>query len=150
MREIPLTQGKVALVDDEDYEYLNQFKWYAQKIHNIYYAMRSLPKINKPHQLCMHAVIVGTPPGMVTDHINGNGLDNRRENLRIVTNRENLQNLHHPKSSKYPGVSFITSRKKWRTQIQLKGKRQFLGEYSDETTAATVYAVANEVIKQEA
>lgn len=150
MKEIPLTQGKVALVDDEDFERINQFKWYARKTHNMYYAVHTLPRSQNQRKLYMHAIIIGTPPRKMTDHINGDGLDNRKENLRVVTNRENLQNLHVKKTSKYPGVRFVRQSKKWRATIQFKGKQYNLGNYSDELTAATVYAVASEVIKMEA
>ncbi len=90
----------------------------------------------------MHAVIVGTPKGMQTDHINGNGLDNRRENLRVVTHRKNAQNRHTPKSSKYPGVTWHKSARKWQAQIRVAGKKHHLGLYEDEETAGIVYAMA--------
>lgn len=95
----------------------------------------------------MHAVIAGTPKGMDTDHINGNGLDNRRCNLRIVTARQNQQNQNIQKSSKYPGVHWQKDARKWRAQIRVNGKQQYLGYYDDEETAGIVYAMACNAIK---
>ena len=94
MKEIKLTQGKVALVDDRDYEALNCFKWYVTNpIKTRSYAVRSQQiSPNVREKLRMHRVILQTPHGLLTDHINGNGLDNRRENLRIVTSSQNSMN----------------------------------------------------------
>lgn len=143
MKEIPLTQGKVALVDDEDYPELSKFKWHAHKDHNTYYAGRASPGVNgKQHHIRMHAIIVRTPKGMHTDHINGNGLDNRRCNLRIVTTRGNGQNRHCPKTSKYPGVSWHKRDRKWQAEIQIGGKHRSLGYFDIESEAATAYRVA--------
>lgn len=145
-REIPLTQGKVALVDDEDYPELSKFKWCAMKRPTgNYYAVRQSPKDPVTHKsitIRMHAVIVGTPGGLETDHIDGDGLNNRRCNLRIVTSRQNHQNLHIPKSSKYPGVTWDKRASKWHAQIQVNDKRRHLGYYDDEETAARRYRIA--------
>jgi hypothetical protein len=101
----------------------------------------------KSHIIRMHTVIAGTPKGKDTDHLNGDGLDNRRENLRAVTHRENLQNLHIKKSSKYPGVYWNKQVKKWRVRIVVAGKRPHLGYYEDEETAGIIYAMACNAIK---
>lgn len=150
MKTIPLTQGKVALVDDEDYSELSKHRWYANKFRNTYYAVRNLPTNLESHKnmsQLMHIAIVGTPRGMQTDHINGNGLDNRRCNLRVVTHRQNLQNRHVPKTSKYPGVSWDKPHHRWRTDFQFDGKKHYLGQYKDEQTAAIVYIIACETLK---
>lgn len=148
MKEILLTQGKVALVDDEDYPELSKFKWYAHKDYNTLYALRKSSRVNgKQHTIPMHSVILGTPKGMETDHINGNGLDNRRENLREVTTRENAQNRHTPKTSKYPGVTWHKQRGKWQANIRVAGKLNYLGLYGDEETAGIVYAMACNAVK---
>lgn len=148
MKEILLTQGKVALVDDEDYPELSKYRWCAHKDGNTYYAMRHSPTINgKRHTILMHVVISGTPKGMETDHINGNGLDNRRENLRVVTRRENTQNRHSPKSSKYPGVTWHKQRGKWMAYINVGSKQHYLGLYENEETAGIVYAMACNAVK---
>lgn len=140
MREIPLTRGKVALVDDEDFEHLSHFKWNAHKCRNTYYATRqSRVADGRARFIRMHIEIVGTPVGMVTDHINGNGLDNRRKNLRIVTNRENAQNRHVLKTSKYPGVTWQKEPGKWSARIMIDGRVRSLGLFSDEEKAADAY-----------
>ena len=143
-KEIPLTQGKVALVDDCDYEELSKYRWYAHKNYNTFYAQRKSPRdpvTRKRNIILMHVIIAGTPNGMETDHINGNGLDNRRGNLRVVTTRQNAQNRHICKTSKYPGVSWDKDKRKWRVQIYATGKH-YLGRYDDEITASRRYQIA--------
>ena len=85
MKKIELTQGKVALVDDCDYERLNRYKWHTFKHLNLFYAARNSPRINgKKHMIQMHYEIIGKPPkGFVTDHIDGDGLINLRSNFRF-------------------------------------------------------------------
>src|ERR1035437_8429020 len=97
-REIPLTMGQVALVDDEDYDWLmSQGKWHALKrTHGTaYYAMRAVrkPGGGYSHQ-CMHRILMDAPKGIEVDHINGNGIDNRRANLRTATHLQNSSNKH--------------------------------------------------------
>jgi hypothetical protein len=96
-KEIILTRGKVAIVDDEDFKYLNQYKWYASKIpkYDLWYANRttSLKKEGFRKDIGMHRVIMNPPPKMFVDHIDHNGLNNQRSNLRIVTQRQNNQNM---------------------------------------------------------
>lgn len=98
MKEIPLTQGYVALVDDGDYEELSQFNWYANvQSDGRVYARRMNNRTKR--QVSMHRQIAGVP-GLVIDHINGNGLDNRRDNLRGVSPAENAQNITKPTRAK--------------------------------------------------
>lgn len=93
MKEIQLTQGQVTIVDDEDFEWLSKNKWYA-KFQNHTKTFYSVRNEYKPfhRMLQMHREISRTPTGMVCDHINHNTLDNRKENLRNVTNSQNLMN----------------------------------------------------------
>lgn len=146
MKEIPLTQKKSALVDDEDYPELSKYRWHVAKQRTgNYYAIRNSPRENgKQQTIRMHRVILGTPTGMDTDHINGNGLDNRRENLRIVTARGNAQNLHIPKTSKYVGVSWDDPNRKWVARIKIREKCRNLGYFDDEKDASAAYARACE------
>ncbi len=105
MKEIQLTQGKVALVDDEDYEYLNQWKWHAQKNGSTYYVARTIKKnCGGKVNLFMHRVVNKTPCGLFTDHIDMNGLNNQKTNLRNATKSENLKNKESRGESKYKGV----------------------------------------------
>jgi len=93
MREIPLTNGKVALVDDSDYEWLAQRKWSYQKGSKYTgYAVRTDYSAERPKTLSMHGEIVKPAAGLEVDHINHDGLDNRRANLRAVTHSENMRN----------------------------------------------------------
>ena len=140
MKEIPLTQGKVAIVDDDNYTKLSGFCWHANRNRNTIYAGHY--DREKGGNIPMHMEILTVPKGMSIDHINGNGLDNRRENLRIVTCRQNMQNLHIPKSSKHPGVDWNRQKKKWRAYIHLNKRKRHLGFFDDEIEAATAYRVA--------
>lgn len=143
MKLIPLTQGKFAIVDDEDYELLNQYKWYARKERktgNTYYAMRnSTNPDGRRITVLMHKFLTSYSR---TDHINGNGLDNRRENLREVTHRQNIQNSVRQKgkiSSAYKGVRLHKSSNKWQSRISVEGKAINIGYFDDEIVAATAY-----------
>ena len=146
MKEIPLTQGKVALVDDEDYERLSKFKWCAQKKGNVWYAMRNSLRgeLKKRKMISMHRFLMNTPEGMDTDHWDGNGLNNRVSNLRIVTRRENLQNLKNIKNKKtscFPGVRFKKDNKchPWEAGIYFCGVVKYVGCFSTEEEAYKEY-----------
>lgn len=142
MREIALSRGLVALVDDNVYEELNQDKWYATKDNKTCHAVR-WTKGNRSNRrlIFMHRCILGYPQkGEEIDHINGNGLDNRLINLRFVTRRQNQQNrIGTCKSSRYPGVSWRKDIGKWRSRIRIKGKTKLLGNFSNESEAFQEY-----------
>lgn len=117
MREIPLTKGKVALVSDEDYERLQRYRWSAihDKVSDNYYA-RGV-RHNEEGELCtisMHRAVLMAQPGVLVDHINHNGLDNQRENLRQATHNQNMQNrrTNFRKKSGLPKGVFYTNTKK--------------------------------------
>ena len=128
MKTIPLTQGKVALVDDEDFEWLNQWKWCFI---SIGYAVRSertgKRSGNKTRRIYMHRQINKTPDNLETDHINRNRLDNRKENLRSVTHSQNISNMKMfiTNTSGCTGVSWCEDG--WMARIQKKGNRIYLG-----------------------
>jgi hypothetical protein len=143
MREILLTQGKVALVDDEDFERINLHKWYAHKDCHTFYAHRGV-KIPSQKTIIMHHEILGPIAGQMVDHINGNGLDNRKENLRLVTRRANGQNRHHNKHSKYPGVTRRGT--SWQAQMMIRGKSTYLGSFHTEEEAFNEYKKVAEAI----
>jgi hypothetical protein len=140
MKEILLTQNKVALIDDEDYEKVIGIKWHAIKTPTTYYAANTIHRGKSFKKLRMQYVILGKPAnGFVIDHANGNGLDNRKENLRIITQRQNSQNLHMKKVSKYVGVCWDKQKGKWRARTKINGKRKCLGFYTNEQEAAMEY-----------
>jgi len=150
MREIPLTQGKVALVDDADYEELSKYKWRVQKDYrsNTYYASRySRLSTGKYTAIPMHRQIMGLEYGNKDsiDHINHIGLDNRRCNLRLCTQQQNCFNrLVRGGTSKYKGVCFDKYHKKWRATIRLNDVSSFLGYFDLEEDAAEAYNAAAE------
>lgn len=142
MKEIPLTQGKVTLVDDADYEYLNQFKWCAWHNQNgIWYAVRTPMRVYH----AMHRVILGiTDSKTYTDHIDGDGLNNQRSNLRLATPAQNVRNTRIQKNNKsgHKGVSWDKTSNKWRTAIQVDGKGKTLGRFSKIEDAIAAYEEA--------
>jgi len=141
MKEIKLTQDKIALVDDDDFEYLNQFKWCANKLRNTFYAIRTLKKT----KISMHREIMKTQLenniGKIIDHIDGYGLNNQKYNLRTCTSAENSRNRHFVNnSSGYLGVFKIKSKKeKWKAQIVVNKKSIYLGIFKDKKDAAKAY-----------
>jgi hypothetical protein len=146
MKKIKLTQEKTALVDDSDFLKLKKFKWYANKGGKNFYALRNyyLPgKIRKTMR--MHALIMGpAPDGFEVDHVDGNGLNNQRKNLRFCTKSQNAMNvgkrLHN--TSGFKGVSWDNATKKWKVQININKKQCYLGVYSDKLSAYEVYCKA--------
>ena len=140
MKEIKLSRGLVAIVDDEDFEELNKYKWSAYKSHKTYYAYRGIRVgVNKWTMEYMHRVINKTADNMQCDHIDGNGLNNCKSNLREVTIRQNSQNRHENKSSQYTGVSWIKSRNKWSASMGINGKSKHIGYYDSELEAHNAY-----------
>ena len=126
MREIILTQGKVALVDDKDYDQVSQFKWYASRERNSWYAVRKICVDGKRHNCRMHRFILGLLGKELFDHINSDGLDNRRKNLRACTASQNQQNRRLQRgTSKYKGV--CSDKRKWRASIMVNSVAHYLG-----------------------
>lgn len=134
---IPLTQGKFAIVDADDYEFLMQWRWFAENSKkNRYYARANI----KAKKIRLHRLILNDPQGFQIDHINGDTLDNRRCNLRIATHSQNNQNRRKTKGrSKYKGVYFYKPYSNWRAQIQIDGVMKFIGYYPCEESAAKAY-----------
>jgi hypothetical protein len=141
MREILLTQGQVAYVDDEDYEGLSRWQWYAMETNGIWYAMRT-EKLPVKRTICMHTSVMKTPDGLEVDHEDGNGLNNQRYNLRVATHTQNLWNtgVRRSNTSGYKGVSWHQHTGKWRSEIRIGGgQRLYLGVFEDITDAARAY-----------
>jgi hypothetical protein len=142
-----------VLVDDEDFEELNQFKWGVQKEKNTFYVKRMVWIGNKRTSVKMHRFIMKLKEGnkLVVDHINHNGLDNQKSNLRVCTSLQNNWNATSAKnsSSKYLGVSWYRAGNKWHSQIRINGNVKHLGFFAKELDAAVAYDVAAIINRQE-
>lgn len=140
MREILLTQGKVALVDDQDYEWLSQWKWQAIRGHTgIWYAVRCEGPHSQRQYLLMHRVITDAPEWRKVDHKDHDGLNNQRHNLRTCTCSQNLGNRRGRKNtaSGYKGV--MQNGSGWQARIQCNGRRYCLGTFTHAGDAAQAY-----------
>jgi len=143
MKMIDLTQGKVSLVDDEDYKLVSRYKWYVSPEGGTYYAARSVRKKGCRVTIKMHRLILGLKPGdgKHVDHINHDGLNNRRSNLRIVTHQQNHFNMIPKKGgySRFKGVCWCKLNKRWISQIMYNYKNYNLGYFDSENDAAKAY-----------
>lgn len=148
MKEIPLTQGKVALVDDSDFERLSRHKWHAHKSSSTtsWYARRNIrirPRVQTT--ILMHREILGLEYSSHDgDHRDGNGLNNQRSNLRPASRSQNLQNQQghlKKKYSRFKGVhrDVARSRSCWLAQIRVNGKQKVIGSFRNEEVAALAY-----------
>lgn len=135
MRRLPLTQGQVALIDDVDWERVSQFRWHAVWVYNTYYAATTADG----KRLYLHRFLTDAPKGMEVDHINGDGLDNRRENLRLCRHRDNLRNVRRtiPSRSGYRGV-IPTASGKFAARCKHFGKLLYFGTFETAEEAARV------------
>jgi hypothetical protein len=152
MKEIKLTQGYVALVDDDIFPILNQVSWHAHvyKKAGCVYAHRAVPsRSGGQTKERLHHYVIGKPlRGFVVDHINGNPLDNRRDNLRLATHRENMQNQCRHRNGKLVGTTYLPWSGKWRARIVIRNKYVSLGCYDTETEAHLRYKAAVESLNQ--
>lgn len=140
IKEIPLTQGKVAIVDAADHEWLMQWKWCANFQHGLWYAVRA----KRPKLIRMHRVILNAPDGIRVDHKDGDGLNNRRDNIRLCTPQQNSFNIspQSKSTSRFRGIHQVKSTGKWECCIKCNGKTRYLGHFDNEEVAAKVYDVA--------
>lgn len=150
MKKIALSrQGKnkdkyFTLVDDEDYEWLSQWRWYySNKNKYTGYAVRGVwnKELKRNKRIWIHREILKPPEGLYCDHINGNGLDNRKKNLRTCTSAENQKNrsMSENNTSGFKGVAWHKPSKKWLVSATFNGKRRHLGRYKSKMEAAKVY-----------
>jgi hypothetical protein len=146
-RTIPLTRGNVAVVDSADYETLIKHKWYSndsRKNPGKFYAFTKI----RCKEFSMHRMLTDAPDGLEVDHINGDTLDNRRANLRLVTRAQNQWNRITRRkkcSSRYLGVYWNKRSKRWRASIRVAGYgRISLGQFQTEDRAAIAYQIAKE------
>lgn len=146
-RKIKLTQGKWAIVDDDDYVALMKNKWHASRFGGLcIYAQRMsiCGAVRSPVR--MHRQIMGAKAGTIVDHINHNGLDNRKENLRFCTPSQNMANrrgLQINSHSGTRGVTWFPVSRKWRARIGFMGRSVHLGLYANKKDAIKAYAEAN-------
>lgn len=141
MKEIVLHKGDICLVDDDDFERLNQFKWHSIKsrTEGRFYVVRKDNVIKR--RIFVHREIISISPGKFVDHINGNSLDNRKCNLREATSQQNSFNQKRKTgaSSRFKGVSWDKCRNKWTAQIMKSKVNRTLGRFTDEIQAAVAY-----------
>jgi len=135
---------KFAIVDPEDYARLSKYKWYARKGPTTWYAVRyiSMYEIQNRKSAYMHNLVIDIPDGMYADHINYNGLDNRKANVRPATHTQNVwhrRKFRVNSTSKFIGVDWQKDAKKWRARIRYRGKRFHLGLFESEIEAAKAY-----------
>ena len=140
MKEIILYKNKgICLIDDEDYNLLSKFNW---TLHHDGYAQISIKINNKWGVKFMHQLLINTPKGMETDHIDHNKLNNQKFNLRIVTNSQNNMNRlkqNGEYSSKFKGIYWHKRDEKWYAQIRFNKKYYYLGSFKNEIDAAKAY-----------
>lgn len=147
MKTIPLTRGLVACVDDEDYEVLRKFRWYAHRCPNqdYFYARCGLPHNGGTKQVLMHRMILAlTDPKVGVDHIDRNTLNNCRDNLRLADKSQNGHNTgkRRVNTSGYKGVSWHRQSGKWLAQIVADKKWHYLGIYETPEAAHAAYCKA--------
>ena len=142
MKTITLTQGKKAVVDDEDFIWLSSWKWFAIRDVDRFYAARN----SKKRLVRMHRSLMNPTYSMDVDHINGNGLDNRRENLRVCSRRENARNSRKrcKGSSMFKGVCLDRQYGTWRASVRFNRKLINIGRFRNEEEAARAYDNAAE------
>ncbi len=150
MKQIPLTKGQFALVDDEDFEYLNQWKWCAIKregTHTFYAKRRVVINNDKITSIMMHRLIMKlSDPKIIVDHKDRNGLNNQGDNLRLVTHSQSNINrgVYRNRTSEYLGVYRRKDRKinPWHSKITINKWQKHLGSFSNEIDAAKAYNAA--------
>ena len=149
-KEIPLTQGKFAIVDDEDFKWLSQWKWYASydKKRDRWCAQRFVGGRANHRCVKMHREILSAAKGDIVDHLDRNALNNCRRNLRICSNTQNLRNTNGQRRriSKYKGVCKANRpcnlKKPWKAEIQVDKQRIHIGYFRTEKEAALAYDLA--------
>ena len=144
MKRIKLTKGEYALVDNEIFEWLNQWKWQCFARGSRKAATRTDYSGGKKKTIYMHRLMLGltdSKRSSYTDHANGNGLDNRRKNLRICNSSLNQANSegHFDNKSGYKGVYWYKELNKWTAQIGVNKRKIFLGRFDDKKDAAVAY-----------
>lgn len=141
-KEIPLSQGYVAIVDEADYARVSPHKWSASVMGNQVYAVRGTSKKFPPRRtILLHRFLLDAPVGVLVDHRDGNGLNCQRSNLRLCSKSENMRNRKHPKqnTSGYKGVCWDKRRQKWMARIVVDQRGKHIGRYDSLIEAARAY-----------
>lgn len=144
MKEIPLTKGMVAIVDDADYERVACYKWHADGKPGHYYAYRNVrvypDRYHPQRRISLHAFLMNPPDGIIVDHRDGNGLNCTRDNMRFATYSDNARNSR-PKSrtSRYKGICYYKKLRKWGAFCIYQGKQHYLGVFTTPEDAARAY-----------
>lgn len=142
MKTIELSGGLLAIVDDQDFERVSKYHWCADRQRHTTYALGFDHIDGKRKRIMMHRFIIGPPAGTKVDHLDGNGLNNIRDNLRLASNSQNCWNSVKPRSgvtSKYKGVS--RSRGGYQVAIKFKGTKYHLGRFRNEDEAGLAYNI---------
>lgn len=146
MKKIELTKGYFTLVDDEDFEYLNQFNWkysYGYAVRNVFVktVIKDGRPVTKTKTIRMHRVIMNDPKGLCVDHIDRNKLNNQKSNLRICTSAQNAINtsMYKTNTSGFRGVNYDKLSCRWTAKIQLNNKRRYIGRFNTKEEAAIAY-----------
>lgn len=140
---ISLSKGKFAIISECDYELVSQIEWHAKRDGRRYYACGWVGPHESRKLVKLHRFILNPPDDMEVDHINGNGLDCRRENMRVCTKTQNMRNRRKFKGvSRYKGVDWYGRSNKWRARIRVNGKLLHLGYFEEESAAARAYDLA--------
>lgn len=143
--EIKLKNGLVTIIDGEDLELFQSYKWFvAGMLNGKPYLSRSVydPTTKHRQTIRFHRQIMNTPEGMDTDHINGNSLDNRKANLRICTRSQNCMNKRGKNTSGYVGVCWHKQANKWLANIKVKGRTHSVGLFENSIHAAMARDIA--------
>jgi hypothetical protein len=144
MKEILLTKGKIALVDDDMFDYLNQWKWYAKNSGENWYAKRSVWANGKKHNISMHRLLMNiSDPKIQIDHKDGDGLNNQKSNLRFCTRSQNYMNKKSQvhKTSIYKGIYYHKASKKYIAKVGYNKNQIYLGYFKNELDAAKAYDI---------
>jgi hypothetical protein len=141
-RRIYLGEGEWAILDQQDYYRLCNFKWHVNGTNGKFYAVRQI-KVDNKHtkRMYLHREIMNAPKGFVVDHKDGNSFDNRRVNLRLATRSQNSCNKRKRAntSSQFIGIYWDKAKRKWVARIKYQGKSRMIGNFVDEIEAAKAY-----------
>jgi hypothetical protein len=140
--DIPLTRNKVAIIDSSDYDLVAGYHWYTNVGNTTFYAVSFARRLDgSPQHLRMHRILMNAPDDLQVDHIDGNGLNNSRCNLRLATRAENTHNqrIREGTSSRYKGVVLEKRYGRWMARVGFNGIQYYLGMFGSEEDAARAY-----------